>query len=210
MFLLLHKKNSVIPINSSIEVIYIWTIAGFLSDTLSGGFQWFPGVSGGFWWFLVVFGGFWWFMVVFGGFWWFPVVSGGFRWFPGVSGGYSWLFLVIARYPWFFLVILGYPWLSLVIPGYPWLSLVILGYPWLSLVIPGYLTIILFGRDCRRFLQMSKKIIENAKTISHILESHINRDNQGSESLESWLSMANCTLSWKFIKKSVTKNMLIF
>ena len=77
-------------INSSIEVVYIWTIAFSLSDTLSGGFRWFP-----------------------------------------------------------------------------W---VIFGYRWLSLVIPGYLTIILSGRDCRRFLQMTGKIIANAQMISHIFE----------------------------------------
>ena len=52
---------SVMPINSFIEVVYIWTIAGSLSDALSGGFQWF-------WWFLMVFGGFPWFLVVSGGF----------------------------------------------------------------------------------------------------------------------------------------------
>ena len=32
----------VMRINSSIYVVYIWTIAGSLPDTLSGGFRWFP------------------------------------------------------------------------------------------------------------------------------------------------------------------------
>jgi hypothetical protein len=45
------------------------------------------------------------------------------------------------------------------------------GFPWLSLVISGYLMVILSGRDCRRFLQMTGKIIANAQTILHIFES---------------------------------------
>ena len=45
------------------------------------------------------------------------------------------------------------------------------GSHWLSLVILGYLMITLFGRDCRRFFQMAGKIIANAQTISHMLES---------------------------------------
>ena len=51
-------------------------------------------------------------------------------------------------------IYLDYRWLP-----FRWLSLVISGYPWF----------------CRRFLQMSGKIIANAPTISHILKS---RDNQ--------------------------------
>ena len=65
---------------------------------------------------------------------------------------------------------LGYTWLNLVIPGYTWLYLVIPGYTWLYLVILGYLMVILSGRDCRRFLQMTERIIEDAQTISHIFE----------------------------------------
>ena len=34
------KKMHVIRINSSIEVVYIWTIAVYLPDTLSGGYPW--------------------------------------------------------------------------------------------------------------------------------------------------------------------------
>ena len=78
------KKMSVKPINSSIEVVYIWTIAGFLSNTHSSGFRWFL------------------------------VVSCGFRWLSLIIAGYPWLSLVILGYPWLSLVILGYPWLSLV------------------------------------------------------------------------------------------------
>ena len=37
-------------INSSIEVVYIWTIAGSLSDTLSGGFRWLSLVIAGYPW----------------------------------------------------------------------------------------------------------------------------------------------------------------
>ena len=39
---IVHKTQRVMRINSSMEVVFIWTIAGSLSDTLSGGFRWFP------------------------------------------------------------------------------------------------------------------------------------------------------------------------
>jgi hypothetical protein len=37
---IVHKTQRVMRINSSMEVVFIWTIAGSLSDTLSGGFLW--------------------------------------------------------------------------------------------------------------------------------------------------------------------------
>ena len=40
----------VMRMNSSIEVVYIWTIAGSLSFSLSGGFRWFPLVTAGYPW----------------------------------------------------------------------------------------------------------------------------------------------------------------
>ena len=68
---------------------------------------------------------------------------------------------------------------SLSVQPFRWFPLVSSGFPWLSLVIPGYLMVVLSGRDCRRFLQMTGKIIANAHTISHIFESQITRYNQG-------------------------------
>ena len=38
------------PINSSIEVVYIWTIAGSFSDTLSSGVPWLSLVIAGYRW----------------------------------------------------------------------------------------------------------------------------------------------------------------
>ena len=35
------------------------------------------------------------------------------------------------------------------------------GFCWFPLVIPGYLMVILSGRDCRKFLQITGKIIAN-------------------------------------------------
>ena len=58
--------------------------------------------------------------------------------------------------------------------------------------------IILYGRDWRRFLQMAGKIIANAQTISHILESYITRDNQGEPS-------ETTGTTWKTVKESMKK-----
>ena len=53
-FPLVHKKLRVMRINYSIEVVYIWTIAGPLSDTLSGGFRWLSLVIAGYPWLSLV------------------------------------------------------------------------------------------------------------------------------------------------------------
>ena len=57
LFLLVYKTMCVMCIYSSIEVVYIWTIAPF---SLSGGFWWFPVVSTGFPWLSLVITGYPW------------------------------------------------------------------------------------------------------------------------------------------------------
>ena len=54
---LVYKTMRVMCIYSSIEVVYIWTIAPF---SLSGGFWWFPVVSTGFPWLSLVITGYPW------------------------------------------------------------------------------------------------------------------------------------------------------
>ena len=55
-------------INSPFEVVYIWTIAGSLSDTLSGGFRWLS------------------------------LVIAVYTWLSLVILGYRWIYLVIPGY----------------------------------------------------------------------------------------------------------------
>ena len=68
---------------------------------------------------------------------------------------------------------------------YRWFPLVILCYPWWSLAIfdsdicDFVCAFAIFYRNCRGFLQMTWKIIANAQTKSHILESKLSKYNQG-------------------------------
>ena len=77
----MYKTMRVMRIYSSIEVVYIWTIAGSLSVEP---FRWFP---------LVILG-----------YCWLSLVIAGYRWLSLVIAGYRWLSLVIAGYRWLSLV----------------------------------------------------------------------------------------------------------